>query len=218
MPTTSGGSPRLASSTEFPIPHGPTVDREQTGITAGPDGNLWFTEASSDKIGRITRPAPLRSSLSLRPAAALIIAAGPDGNLWFAEQMATGSAGSPRPASSRSSRSPRPPPPSWYRGRPGRQPLVHRERQPDRPDHNGRRDHRVPGPHSLGSFSVVIAAGPDGNLWFTESAVPQQDRPDHDGPLRRQRHDSLPLPPAASRSRPTSRPGTDEMERLTPSR
>jgi hypothetical protein len=24
------------------------------GITAGPDGNLWFTGAGSDKIGRIT--------------------------------------------------------------------------------------------------------------------------------------------------------------------
>ena len=37
--------------TEFPIP---TISSFPTGITAGPDGNLWFTESSGDKIGRIT--------------------------------------------------------------------------------------------------------------------------------------------------------------------
>jgi streptogramin lyase len=37
--------------TEFPIP---TISSFPTGITAGPDGNLWFTESSVGKIGRIT--------------------------------------------------------------------------------------------------------------------------------------------------------------------
>jgi streptogramin lyase len=37
--------------TEFPIP---TISSFPTGITAGPDGNLWFTESSGGKIGRIT--------------------------------------------------------------------------------------------------------------------------------------------------------------------
>lgn len=37
--------------TEFPIP---TANSIPKGITAGPDGNLWFTEDSADKIGRIT--------------------------------------------------------------------------------------------------------------------------------------------------------------------
>src|ERR1700687_3194584 len=36
--------------TEFPIP---TAHSSPTEITAGPDGNLWFTE-SIGKIGRIT--------------------------------------------------------------------------------------------------------------------------------------------------------------------
>ena len=35
--------------TEFPVPSGSPV-----GITAGPDGNLWFTEQIANKIGRIT--------------------------------------------------------------------------------------------------------------------------------------------------------------------
>ena len=36
--------------TEFPVPSrgGPEF------ITAGPDGNLWFTERAGNKIGRIT--------------------------------------------------------------------------------------------------------------------------------------------------------------------
>jgi streptogramin lyase len=37
--------------TEFPIP---TANSQPRGITAGPDGNLWFTESSGDKIGRIS--------------------------------------------------------------------------------------------------------------------------------------------------------------------
>src|SRR6266851_5201233 len=54
------------------------------GITAGPDGNLWFAE--SNNIGRITPsgsittfPVPTQSS---SPEG---ITAGPDGNLWFTD-------------------------------------------------------------------------------------------------------------------------------------
>jgi streptogramin lyase len=36
---------------EFPIP---TANGGPWGITAGPDGNLWFTEAVATKIRRIT--------------------------------------------------------------------------------------------------------------------------------------------------------------------
>jgi eukaryotic-like serine/threonine-protein kinase len=37
--------------TEFPVP---TASSSPSGITAGPDGNLWFTEYDGNKIGRIT--------------------------------------------------------------------------------------------------------------------------------------------------------------------
>jgi len=56
-------------------------------ITAGPDGNLWFTE-NADRIGRIT-PLGVVTEFSAgitagsRPNG---ITVGPDGNLWFAEQ------------------------------------------------------------------------------------------------------------------------------------
>src|SRR5262245_56858922 len=36
---------------EFPMPTGSS---QPLGITAGPDGNLWFTENTGNKIGRIT--------------------------------------------------------------------------------------------------------------------------------------------------------------------
>jgi len=37
--------------TEFPIP---TLNSGPYDIVSGPDGNLWFTEDSENKIGRIT--------------------------------------------------------------------------------------------------------------------------------------------------------------------
>ena len=37
--------------TEFSIP---PAESDPVGITAGPDGNVWFTENRGDKIGRIT--------------------------------------------------------------------------------------------------------------------------------------------------------------------
>src|SRR4029077_12946490 len=36
--------------TEFPIP---TANSSPYGITAGPDGNLWFVETAANKIGEI---------------------------------------------------------------------------------------------------------------------------------------------------------------------
>ena len=66
----------------------PTSGSVPTGITTGPDGNVWFTEAHGNKIGkldtnnRITEfPVPTASS---NPAH---IVAGADGNLWFDERF-----------------------------------------------------------------------------------------------------------------------------------
>jgi len=54
------------------------------GITKGPDGNVWFTEAQ--KIGRLTPDGTFTEfpvgDVAARPSD---IAAGPDGNLWFTE-------------------------------------------------------------------------------------------------------------------------------------
>jgi len=74
---------RAQSITEFPVP---TAGSGVTYIAPGPDGNLWFTESSVGKIGRITTAGavtefPLPSATS-RPQA---IAAGPDGAMWITE-------------------------------------------------------------------------------------------------------------------------------------
>jgi hypothetical protein len=56
-------------------------------IAAGPDGNLWFTEAGRNRIGRITTAGVLTEfSAGISPGGEPEgIAVGPDGNLWFTE-------------------------------------------------------------------------------------------------------------------------------------
>jgi streptogramin lyase len=60
---------------------------ESARITAGPDGNLWFTMCSRGTIGRIT-PAGVMTEFPLAASysAPIDITAGPDGNLWFADE------------------------------------------------------------------------------------------------------------------------------------
>lgn len=98
--------------TEYPVNLGPP-----TGITSGPDGNMWFT--AGNKIGKISLVGaiteyPLPDGGSGGDAfSGEGIAAGPDGNVWFTESGAsparTGSGGSPLTAPSPSTRDPRPP-------------------------------------------------------------------------------------------------------------
>jgi streptogramin lyase len=150
--------------TEFATP---TAGSRPHGITVGPDGNLWFTEFGSSGMGRITTagvitefPIPTATS---KPA---FVAAGPDGNLWFTEyngerigRITTsgviteypipGGGGSVGLASSSTSEG-------------GGSLLftceIRREwlQNPGWPS--------CAGP----ACPIGIAAGPDGNLWFTE--------------------------------------------------
>jgi streptogramin lyase len=54
------------------------------GITAGPDGKMWFTDEGTGKIGKVTSGGTITEYASGRnnPRG---IATGSDGNLWFAE-------------------------------------------------------------------------------------------------------------------------------------
>jgi streptogramin lyase len=67
-------------------------------ITTGPDGNLWFTEAGTSRIGHATPGGALLPEVVL-PAGSgpLDITTGPDGNLWFSE-MTTSKIGRVTPA------------------------------------------------------------------------------------------------------------------------
>jgi streptogramin lyase len=58
-----------------------------TGITAGPNGNLWFTQKTDNQVG-VFNPATNISAQFALPAGSsgpIGIAFGPDNNLWFTE-------------------------------------------------------------------------------------------------------------------------------------
>src|SRR4051812_3374645 len=72
----------LAVISDFPIP---TANAAPLEITAGPDGNLWFTESGANKIGRMTPAGVVTGEFAIptpNSAPYLGITTGPDGNLW----------------------------------------------------------------------------------------------------------------------------------------
>ena len=72
---------RLVS--EFTPPSGGS---NPLGIVAGPDGALWFTEQSTNKIGRVTTSGAFTEFANPNTAASpRTIALGADGNFWFGE-------------------------------------------------------------------------------------------------------------------------------------
>ncbi len=137
--------PSASGVTEFTLPS--TFCRPEH-ITAGPDGNLWFTDQYADpaghrgKIGRIT-PAGAVTEFTL-PTDYFTpgdIAAGPDGNVWFTERSqftpGLGKIGRITPSGSITEFT-LPAPPALVA-------LVN-------PD----------------SYATALSAGPDGNVWFTD--------------------------------------------------
>src|SRR5262249_38298954 len=81
-----------------------------TAITAGPDGNVWFTDPVANTVGRIT-PSGQVTEFTSPIGGAGAITAGPDGNLWFTPG---GLPGSPplRPLTPTRPIPPLPPPPT----------------------------------------------------------------------------------------------------------
>jgi virginiamycin B lyase len=78
--------PTTGAIAEFAVP---TSASAPTGIAAGPDGNLWFTEKNANQLARITTagviteyPLPTPSSGPDK------VTAGADGNIWFTEHTA----------------------------------------------------------------------------------------------------------------------------------
>jgi virginiamycin B lyase len=95
--------------TEYPLPAAPTVRKPgdpagtlatsiPVGITAGPDGAVWFTQGSTNRIGRITPagqiteyPVPTAVSVPsggygpLTTSNPVALVTGADGALWFTQ-------------------------------------------------------------------------------------------------------------------------------------
>lgn len=61
----------------------PTPNALAMYITAGPDGNLWFTEYNGRNIGRITTAGVINEYPVPSPFYPYDITAGPDGNIWY---------------------------------------------------------------------------------------------------------------------------------------
>jgi streptogramin lyase len=77
--------PQPSSASEFTTS---TPASRPDVVTAGQDGNVWFTE-DIGKVGRVT-PNGVITEFPLTNAAAFPvgIVTGPDGNIWFAEKSA----------------------------------------------------------------------------------------------------------------------------------
>src|SRR5690348_4627596 len=76
----------LNASTNTSVP--PESQTSPTEIAAGADGNLWFTEGTAGRIGKIT-PGGALTEFPVPGGAAFLrdIVAGPDGNLWFTDSF-----------------------------------------------------------------------------------------------------------------------------------
>ena len=73
------GAPSAGAISRFA---GPGIS-DPTGIVTGPDGNLWFTNAGNNSIGRITPAGVVTNFADASILSPLHITVGPDGALWF---------------------------------------------------------------------------------------------------------------------------------------
>jgi streptogramin lyase len=75
----------MQADTPITVPPGRTA--QPVVLAAGPDGNLWFTEQTGFKVGKIT-PAGVITEYPIAGARGLTgISAGPDGNMWFTDEL-----------------------------------------------------------------------------------------------------------------------------------
>lgn len=166
-PLAAGASATVIA--EFPIPTGASTPQ---GITAGSDGNLWFTESTGGtRIGQIT-PTGSITEFSGLMGASFWITSGPGGNLWTTEPAAN-AIGELSTAGAVVG--------EWPVTTPGSLP----DQIASGPDGNAWFTEYVanqigmitpagvitefPIP-SAGSGPTAIVAGPDRNLWFAEQA------------------------------------------------
>ena len=76
-----------------PTPRGPELDPSRMTITAGPDGNIWFSDPFANQIGNIAPDGTITEYAVPTPDSFPAgITTGPDGNIWFTE-MGSGQIG-----------------------------------------------------------------------------------------------------------------------------
>ena len=78
---------RVTPAGDVGLQYSATPVGDQRGITVGPDGALWFAQAFSNSIGRMTLDGQFTEVKGLTAAARPeYIAPGPDNTLWFTEK------------------------------------------------------------------------------------------------------------------------------------
>ena len=158
---------------EFPVR---TARSQPDRITAGPDGNVWFSEEVGNKIARIT-PNGKISEFQIPTAGrgSHGITAGPDGNIWFTETA--GKIGRITPSGRISEFQPPAGPGGLFgitAGPDGNLWFTEAAaNQIGRITPSGKiSEFPLPLPTTtVKSLPYGIAAGRDGNLWFTEEAA-----------------------------------------------
>jgi streptogramin lyase len=168
------------ASKNFVVP--PGRQAEPNSVVVGPDHNLWFTEFTGEKIGRITTGGVI-TEFKISGAQSLVgIASGPDGNIWFTDQF-TGKVGHINTAGGQL---------KWYSLKSGSYPQG----LTVGPDGNlWFVDQKKTGLFTVGKITTAgtiteysgtlkaggfqpytitaqITGGPDGNLWFTNPQAP----------------------------------------------
>ena len=156
---------------EFPVAAAKSFP---SGIAAGPDGNLWFTEPLIGQVARITPAGQITEySTGITAASgALGIALGPDGDMWFTEYKSD-RIGRISPAGNVAEFDEGLTPiaePWWIAAGPDGN-MWFTER------HANKVGRITPGgvitefsTGITGTGVVGITAGPDGNMWFTETS------------------------------------------------
>jgi len=169
---------------EWPLP---TANAEPGGITAGPDGNIWFTEEHANNIGRITPSGSISEFHVTGGGNPRGIAPGPNGEVWFT-LPGTNKIGRIPPsgapitftqietANSQPNEIALGPDGALWFTENGNH-IVHTEHGEESREFS-RVGRITPGePSSITEYATeipesgptAIAAGADGNLWFTES-------------------------------------------------
>ena len=158
---------------------GITASANLRAITAGPHGNLWFTEGNSNKIGKITTAGTVTEytegiSSASHPRG---ITVGPDGNLWFTEYGVPEEAGVGNRIGKMTTAG------AVTEYSEGISPESHPLSIAEGPENNlwfteagGNRIGQITTSGKVtehegitgGSVPFGITAGPDGNVWFTE--------------------------------------------------
>jgi virginiamycin B lyase len=182
---------------EFALPASNNSNSQEliSGISAGPDGNVWFTEGSRSKIGVINTTTHVITEIATptHQSVPYGITAGPDGNLWFTEQR--GVIGMIDPTTHAITEFPLgnfsdqydnifgittgPDGKLWFTGR-GPQIDVGTPGSPDLVP-SGLIGVIDPTTHAITTFATPavggwpdqITLGSDGNLWFTDSITSQ---------------------------------------------